>query len=418
MSLDGAQVVVSGMGIITSIGIGVDEFALSLRSGRNGISYNPHDGLGVAARLSRFDFEQCLTALSLPEAVFLRARKVCRKLPMPVQVAVIAVLEAWQQAFGQSAAYTPEDIGIVVAGHNINQHYQHATREKYREHAELVPASYALHFMDSDAIGVISEILAIHGEGWLVGAASASGNIGIAQGYRQVKSGVCQACIVMGSMADLSAIELQAFRNAGALGGADYLDRPEQASRPFDQKHNGFIYGQGCGCLILESASAAESRGAVVLGEIAGVGLCLDGNRLSDPSISGEARAMRLALKEAGLDPCDVDYVNSHGSGSILGDETEVKALKTLFGAHIQRVRLNATKGLTGHCLYAAGAIEAIATLIQMQQGFLHPNRNLENPIDNEIQFVGTGAIADNVQVALNNSFGFGGINSCVVIKH
>lgn len=411
------DVLVTGIGVLTSAGKGGEAFSNTLRHGHVGITNCSEDGLGVAGRLQGFNFEESVTGLSLPESVRTRALRAGRRSPLSAQASLVTVLEAWQQAFGEAEVYAPEKINLLVAGNNINQAYQRGVMMKYQEDPEYVPASYALHFMDIDQIGLISEVLGVRGEGFTVGGGSASGNMAILQAYRQIKYGVCQACVVVGAMADLSPVELQAFRHAGALGGKRFAAQPEKACRPFDADRDGFIYGQGSACLILESAKQARERGAPVWGQIAGGAACLDGNRSSNPSAAGEVRVMRQALEEAGHAVTEVQYVNAHATSSLLGDEIEVQAIKELFGSYLERVSINATKGLIGHCLYAAGAIEAVATLIQMKGGFLHPNVNLENPIDKECRFIGLTAEAKRTELALNNSYGFGGVNTSIVIK-
>ena len=412
------DVVVTGIGVVTSTGNGVEIFSEALKGGRIGITSNAEDGLGVAGRLLGFNFEASVAELSLAEAVNMRALRAGRRAPRSAQVSLITALQAWRQAFGDEKVYLPEDVNILVAGNNINQGYQRGIMAKFLEDPEYVPASYALHFMDTDQIGLLSEVLGIRGEGFTVGGASASGNVAILQAYRQIKYGLCKACVVVGAMADLSPVELRAFKHAGALGGKRYADQPEKACRPFDADREGFIYGQGSACLILESAKQAQDRGASTWGRIAGGAVCLDGTRSSDPSVGGEARAMRAALKEAGCAPEEVEYVNAHATSSVLGDEIEVRALKEVFGAHLKNVSVNATKGLIGHCLYAAGVVEAVATLIQMKGSFLHPNMNLENPIDSECRFIPLTAEMKRPEVAVTNAFGFGGINTSVVIKN
>lgn len=411
------EVVVTGAGVLTSVGSGVEAFSDALSCGRVGITSSPEDGFGVAGRLPEFNFENSLARLSLSESVTSRAIRAGRRAPRSAQVSLITALEAWRQAFGDGEVHPPEKVNILVAGNNINQGYQRDIMTKFQHDPEYVPASYALHFLDTDQIGLLSEVLGIRGEGFTVGGGSASGNVGILQAYRQIKHGLCQACVVVGALADLSPVELRAFRHTGALGGKRFATQPEKACRPFDADREGFIYGQGSACMIMESAKHANARGAFIWGQIGGGALCLDGNRSSDPSVAGEVRAMKQALEEAGQAPEEVDYVNAHATSSLMGDEVEVKALKQVFGTHVANVSVNATKGLIGHCLYAAGVIESVATLIQMNGGFLHPNVNLENPIDDDCRFIRLTAEAKRSQLALSNAFGFGGINTSIVLK-
>jgi malonyl-ACP decarboxylase len=186
--------------------------------------------------------------------------------------------------------------------------------------------------------------------------------------------------------------------------------------RPFDRTGQGFVPGLAGGCVVLESADAAEARGRRPRVAVAGGAMTLDANSRLDPSAAGEARAIRAALADADLAPERVDYVNTHGTGSELGDVAELRALDLAFGAHALRLRLNATKGLTGHCLSSAGVIECIATAIQLEQGFLHPNPKLDEPISDRHRFVGRAAETCAAEVAISNNFAFGGINTAVVL--
>lgn len=246
---------------------------------------------------------------------------------------------------------------------------------------------------------------------WFISTATASGNAGIIQAIKTLDEQI-KCCIVVGAMADLSPVELQGFHNSGALGGDEYLDAPEKACRPFDSAHNGFIYGQGCGCLVIETASAAKKRQQPVLAYIIGAESCLDGSLNTQPTVTGETKVMQKVLAQAN-DP-QVDYINTHGTSTILGDNVEAQAIEEVFQ---NRPYVNATKSLIGHTLWAAAVIECIACIIQLRGGFLHGNINLDNPITTGLNFVGKQAIKKSLQCALSLSFGFGGINTAILIK-
>jgi malonyl-ACP decarboxylase len=327
-----------------------------------------------------------------------------------------ATLEAWEQAGLSEAPPDPERTALVVAGNNVNALLQSTTAERYAESPSRVSPRYILRFMDTDHVGSLSEILQIRGEGFTVGGASASGNVGIIKGLQLIQLGVADVCLVVGALADLSGLELQGFHNSGALAGAAFAHAPQQACRPFDERHQGFVYGQGSACLVLESRASARARGARSLAELCGGALVLDGSAAPSPSVNGEARAMSLALARAGWRPEEVDYVNAHGTSSPKGDDAELEAIRKVFGAARRRVRINSTKALTGHCLWSAGVVEAIATVIQLGGGFLHGNPNLVRPTAEGFGLVGREAEGAAVARAISNSFAFGGINTCVAI--
>jgi malonyl-ACP decarboxylase len=210
-------------------------------------------------------------------------------------------------------------------------------------------------------------------------------------------------------------LELEAFAILGAASSGRWQDDPAGACRPFDQGHNGFVWGQGAGCVVLESPESIDGRR--VLGELVGASLVLDGNHLSNPSQQGEIRAMQLALDSGDLNPEHIGYINAHGTASPLGDGIECAAIKSLFRDRLPEIWVNSTKSLTGHCFSASGLIELIACVVQLNNSFAHPNRNLDSPIDRELKLVSLKAEPLSAEYALSNGFGFGGMNSSVVMR-
>jgi malonyl-ACP decarboxylase len=414
--------VITGMGVLNSVAHDANEFVTALRAGKSGIAAlsAPPEGVpvNIGAEIRDWAYLKALGRFDgLSDDLLQKAKRGAARSPFAVQTSVFTGLQAWQQAELECKPADPERIGLVVAGSNLSQNYRYGLQDRFKATPEYLPPSYALHFLDTDHVGTLSEILNIQGEGFTVGGASASGNIGIIKGAQLIQLGIVDVCLVIGAVADLSPMEWQGFHAIGAMGGKKFADEPEKACRPFDQEHEGFVYGQGSGCLVLESRESAERRGASVLAEYLGGGVALDANRLSDPTEKGEARAMQLALAQAGLGPEAVDYISAHGTSSPLGDDTEVGAFRRVFGERVSDVWINATKGLIGHCLYAAGVTEAIAAILQMREGFVHPNKNLDQPIDGECRFAGSEAADADLSVALSNSFGFGGINTSIILK-
>lgn len=398
------HVVVTGMGVCTSVGAGVQAFTAALR--------NPSVDSAGGFLLKDFDFLHALNALGLPEHALTRAKQAARRAPLSLQLSMLTAMEAWHRSglFGDSF-YNPEDVGLVIAGQNLNLGYAYALAESYRSRLDFVPASHALHFMDTDQVGAVSETLGIRGEGFTVGGASASGNVGLLQGMRQITSGRAKACMVVGAMTDLSPLELGSMLNSGAMAS-------DGVCRPFDRNRHGFVYGQGSASLLLEGEAGARQRGRPALGRLRGGAQCLDANRSSDPGRAGEMRVMRMAMADAAVEPADIDYINTHGTGSVIGDAVEYDAMRELFGERFPRIWLNSTKAITGHCLTAAGVIEAAAVLVQMNEGFLHATVGLKDPLGEEGRFVGASSKQVDCRVALSNAFGFGGINTSLVVEH
>jgi malonyl-ACP decarboxylase len=411
---------VTGMGIVSSIGHDVGSFARSLAEGRSGVRHlsrasTPPLAVPIGAEIEGFSFPDLLH--DLPEALKSAASRAARRAPFVVQASVIAALQAWRQARLDSGAVQPARIGLVVAGHNTTQSYQYGLYPGYLQNPEYLSPRYPVQVMDSNQVGTLSEILDIKGEGFVTGGASASGNVGVIQAARLIQAGLADACLVVGVAAELSPMEMQGFHVIGAMGGKRFRDQPEKACRPFDAQHEGFIYGQAAACLVLESAESTDARGAESLASILGGAIRLHATASPSPDRDGEAEAMRAALSASGIAASEVDYVNTHGTSSPLGDRTEIEAIVQVFGEHFPKVWLNATKGMTGHCLNSAGVVEVIATVVQMREGFIHPNINLENPIHATARFAGAATERAPIHVAMSNAFGFGGINTSIVLR-
>jgi malonyl-ACP decarboxylase len=415
------ETVITGIGIVSSIGKNISEFSAALKEGKSGIGFSGQvfkSGVKIGAIIRDFDFTAVLQQYEdVGRTTAQRAKSAARRSPFPVQCATIAALEAWIGSGFGKISIPPERIGIVVAGSNLTSGFQYSMYKKLGEDLEYTPAGYAIQYADTDHVGTLSEIFGIQGEGFTVGGASASGNVGIVKAHQLVRFGIVDACIVVGSLADLSPMEIQAFTNTGGMGGKVFADEPTKACRPFDVHHEGFIYGQGSGCIIIESHECARRRNVPILAYLSGGAVVLDGNRMSNPNEDGEVRAMEEALRQAGMSYEEIDYINAHATSTPLGDETEIKAIKRVFKERLPHVWINSTKSMTGHCLYSAGVVEAIAAIIQMKEGFVHPNLNLERPIDSECKFSGPVWIPSEIRTAMSNSFGFGGINTSIILK-
>lgn len=419
------RVFVTGMGVMNSIADSLNGFEKALRQGKQGIGFFQNrparEPVHIGAEIHNFSLEEKINHMAslwdIPSSFINKVKKSSRRSPFPIKVALSVLLEAYIQAQLFEKPIIEDRLGIIVAGNNLTCSLRAHYADKFYKDPEYLSPMYALQYMDTDHVGVLSEIFGIAGEGCTVGGASASGNVGIIKAYQMLQLGIVDACIVIGALADLTDMELQGFFNIGALGGKKFRTEPEKACRPFDKEHEGFIYGQASGCLILESMNSVNVRQINPLAEVLGGKIVLDGNRLSNPSEAGEIKAMQSVITECNIDVTEVDYINAHGTSSPLGDTTELKAIKEVYGKEISRIPINSTKGLTGHGLYAAGVVEAIATIIQMRSGFIHPNKNLDNPIDKEFLLAGEKAIPSQIKIAMSNSFGFGGINTSILMK-
>jgi malonyl-ACP decarboxylase len=410
-------VVVTGMGVLCSVASEVPGFAAALRAGRTGIAATGGPAPFAALLRDSAPAESMAGRAGLPEGLRRAAQRIACRSPLPVRAATAVALQAWEQAQLHEAPVTPGRLGVVVAGSNLTGRYAWDLRHTFEGNPAHLPPRFALQFQDTDHVGVLSHVLGITGEGCTVGGASASGNIGIVSGSRLVELGAVDACLVVGALVDLSPMEMHAFLNVGAMAGPARPEERALPGAPFDQSHRGFVYGQGSACLVLESERSALARGAAILAELAGYSVGLDANSLANPDEEGQVRVIAGAIARAGLRSEDVAYVSAHGTASPLGDETEARALRRVFGASSPAgPRVNATKSVTGHCLAAAGVIEAVAAVIQLRDGFLHPNVGLERPIDTDHRFVGQRPEPFDGGAALSASYGFGGVNTAVVL--
>ncbi|MER7168818.1 beta-ketoacyl synthase N-terminal-like domain-containing protein [Micromonospora sp. NPDC000207] len=403
------RVAVTGTGIVSAIGADVAAFTAALRAGRTGIVATP-DGLG--APVTDWSFPEAVAGASTP--LRRRALRSAGRSPRPVRVAVAAAVQAWTAARLTDFPIPGDRVGVVVAGHNLTARYVHDLRPGWEENPAYLPARFALHALDTDHVGTLSEVFDATGEGCTVGGASASGNVGVVHATRLVASGTVDCCLLVGALCELTPLHRRAFAVLGAL--AEPTSDPGRACRPFDRDRSGFVPGEAAAALVLESTASATRRGVPPRAVVAGHALALDGDRSAAPNLDGEIRVIRAALAAAGLAPTDVDYVNAHATASRRGDEVEAAALVAALGPGVDRAFVNSTKALTGHCLGAAGVVEAVATVAQLGGGFVHPTPNLDDPVEPRLRFVGPVARPADLRYALSNGFGFGGINSAVVL--
>ncbi|WP_025683542.1 beta-ketoacyl synthase N-terminal-like domain-containing protein [Paenibacillus maysiensis] len=399
------ELLITGLGVTSAIGQGKSDFTSALLAGRH--------AFGVMQRPGRQKGTSFLGAevpsLSLPERF---TKRLLRTLSFSGQVALATLQEAWDEA--QLSTVDPSRIGLVVGGSNLQQRELLQTHESYGDQLDFLRPTYGLSFLDSDLSGLCTEQFGIRGFGYTIGGASASGQLAVLQAAEAVRSGQVDVCLAMGGLMDLSYMELQGLRALGAMGSDRYADDPTRACRPFDKGRDGFIYGEGCGVIVIERAEQAIQRQVRPYASVVGWGLAMDANRNPNPSCEGEVRVIRQALERAGLSPEEIDYINPHGTGSRIGDETELQALRE---CGLLAARINATKSITGHGLTAAGAVEIVATLLQMRASQLHPTRNLEDPMDVEFNWVRGEAEPHDMHRALSLSMGFGGVNTAICLQ-
>jgi malonyl-ACP decarboxylase len=404
-NLKRSELLITGLGVTSAIGQGKRAFAPALLQG--------HPVFGVMKRPSRQKDTAFLGAeipsLFLPDRL---SKRLLRTASFSGKVALATLHEAWNEA--KLDAVDAARIGLVVGGSNLGQREFIQTYETYADRITYLRPTYGVSFMDSDLCGLCTEQFGIQGLAYTVGGASASGHVAIIQAAQAVLTGQVDICIAMGALMDLSYLECQALRALGAMGTDKYADEPARACRPFDKNRDGFLYGEACGAVVIERATTAMQRQVTPYAVLAGWAMGMDGNRNPNPSYDGETRVIQRSLDAAGLKAREIDYINPHGTGSVIGDEIELKALRD---CQLSHAYINTTKSITGHGLSAAGTVEVIATLLQMQASRLHPSVNLDDPLDPTFSWVLTQSIPHAISHALNISTGFGGINTAICLN-
>jgi malonyl-ACP decarboxylase len=416
------DVVVTGMGVCAAAAIGLDRLLAVLRSTAPG--RGPCNGLTPQRLLlQESDIRQQMEALigplcaNHPE----RRKQLARSMnaeSLSVRAALTACAEAWVQARLDDSTVAANRIGIIVAGGNHQPALQWQAAMRYQQEPLGISPAYALRFMDTHVLGLLSEIFAIRGESFSCGAASASGNFALLQAWRMISWGMLDCCLVVGPAADLSPAEIQAFINLGALA-TDNEGTPLNVCRPFDRHAEGFVYSQGAGCLVVESRRSAQERQVTPVARLRGGAAALAGVSGPEPQIAAERAVMREALRNAGLSVHEVQYISAHATGTPLGDEAELTAIEELFGDALEHIVINSSKCLLGHALWSAGLLEAIATILQIRNRFVHGNSQTHEPRHTRRAHAVLGPEGREdvtIENALSNSFGFSGIVSTLVI--
>jgi 3-oxoacyl-[acyl-carrier-protein] synthase II len=408
----GRRVVITGMGVVTSLGLGIGAFWESLLAGRSGVG--PITSFDASAFTTRFAAEiQDFRPEDFME------RKEARRMDRFVQFAVAATRMAMEDA---GFAVTPENAGGVgvLIGSGIGGIL--TIEEQFQVMLEQGPGRISPFFIPkliSDmASGQVSILFGAQGPNSCVVTACATGTHALGDAYHIIRRGDADAMLAGGSEAPISRLGLGGFCAARTLSTRN--DDPQRASRPFDLNRDGFVMGEGAGVLLLETLEGARQRGARIYAEVIGYGLSGDAYHITAPAPegAGAVRAMKMALRNAGLRPEEVDYINAHGTSTELNDKLETAAVKQTFGEHAYRLAISSTKSMTGHLLGAAGAVEAIACALAMDRQAVPPTINYETPDPEcDLDYVPNRARQMTVRTAMSNSFGFGGHNATVVLR-
>jgi 3-oxoacyl-[acyl-carrier-protein] synthase II len=406
------RVVVTGLGAVTPVGIGVDAYWDAIIAGRSGIGpltlVDPEPMPSkVAGECAGYDPAQ---RLGFKEA---------RRLDRSVQMALSATLEAWEAA-GVDGKVDKDETGVVFAtgiggiGSLLASEKVLHTKGPNRVSPFTVP-----QLMPNAAAGQIGMKLGLRGPNFTTTTACAASNHALGLAFRAVQSGEAEAMVAGGSESAFVDIALVAFAQMTALA-TKFNDRPQEASRPFDALRNGFVMGEGAGALVLEERERALRRGADIHAELVGFGQSADAFHITAPSEdgSGAALAIRRALRSADLEPEAIGYINAHGTSTPTGDVSETRAIRLAFGDHADRLAVSSTKSMIGHLFGAAGAVEGIATVLALREGVLPPTINQTDPDPAcDLDYVPNQARKAQVEAAMSNGFGFGGHNAVVVFR-
>ena len=406
------RVVITGLGAVTPVGIGVPAYWDAICAGRPGVGpltlVDPTLVLSkVAAQCLDFD----------PKAAL--GPKEARRLDRATQFALTSALEAWQDA-GIENGVDKDMTGVAFATGIGGIGSLLASDKVLREKGPNRVSPFTVpQLMPNAAAGAIAMRLGLRGPNFCTTTACAASNHALGLAFQCVRSGEAEAMVAGGSESAFVEIALIAFAQMTALS-THFNDRPQEASRPFDARRDGFVMGEGAGALVLEEREAALRRGATIHAELVGFGQSADAFHITAPSEdgSGAALAMRRALATAELPPEAVDYVNAHATSTQAGDISETRALKLAFGDHAERLAISATKSMIGHLFGAAGAVEGVATALAVREGILPPTINLTDPDPEcDLDYVSGEARKADVEVAMSNGFGFGGHNAVVVFR-
>ena len=406
------RVVVTGVGMVTPVGLDTETSWEGLIAGRSGIG-----------PITQFDDKDIPTQIAGEVKGFDAAnyieQKEIKKMDRFIHLAIAASQLAMDAAKLPITPANAERVG-VIAGAGIGG--LPAIERSYRAYLEkgyrrITPFFIPMSIINEMA-GHISMRFGAKGPNSCAVTACATGTHSIGDAFKIIQRGDADAMFAGGAESCICPLGVGGFNAMKALSTRNH--EPERASRPFDAERDGFVMGEGSGLVVLEDLESAQRRGATILAEVIGYGLSGDAYHITSPAPNGEgaARCMKMALKDAGITPAQVGYINAHGTSTKYGDELETMAIKTVFGDHARTVPISSTKSMTGHLLGAAGGVEAVISVLALERGILPPTINLENPDPEcDLDYIPNTARTKQVDIAMSNSFGFGGTNATLVFR-
>lgn len=409
--MSGRRVVVTGLGMVSPVGNDVASSWESICAGKSGIG--PIDRFDAAdfntrigGAIKNLDLEQYISVKD--------ARKMDAFIHYGIAAASQAVVDS---GLDSEAACDPDRVGIAIGSGIGGLEF---IERNVLTLEEKGPRKVSPFFVPASVINMVAGNVAIKfgfkGPNIAITTACTTGTHNIGYAARTIQYGDADVMLAGGSEMATTPTGVAAFGAARALSTRN--DEPEKASRPWDKDRDGFVLSDGSGVLVLEELEHAKRRGATIYGEVIGFGMSDDAHHITAPSGEGAQRSMRNALRDAGIDLAEIDYINAHGTSTSVGDVAEVDAVKAVFGDHARKLAISSTKSMTGHLLGAAGAVEAIFSLLALRDGILPPTINLDNPEDGcDLDFVPHQSRKADVKAALSNSFGFGGTNGTLIFR-
>ena len=404
------RVAITGLGALSPVGNDVESTWAGISQGTSGI-----------ARITKFDASEYKVKIAGEVKGFVAEdhipKKDIKKMDTFIQYAMVATREALKDAkleiTDEIGEMTGVSIGVGIGGLPNIEHYSQVLKE--RGPSRITPFFIPMTISNM-ASGFVSIEFGCKGYNATTTSACSSANHSIGEALRMIQRGEADVMIAGGTEAAICGLAIGGFGAMKALSQRN--DDPAKASRPYDQNRDGFVLGEGCGILVLEEMEFAKARGAKIYGELAGYGYSSDAFHITSPSVEGPTKAMNMALKDAGLDGADVDYINAHGTSTPVGDINELNAIKLALGDKAKNSSISSSKSMTGHLLGAAGGLEAVVAIKAMDNSLVPPTINVENQdADCDLDVTPNQAKKREIATAMSNSFGFGGTNATLVFK-
>lgn len=406
------RVVVTGLGVVSPLGCEVEQLFQNLLDGKSGVGpIESFDAQNHPTKIAAEVKEIPLDGIIEP--------KEQKKHDRFSQFSMVAASQAIEQSGLMDSDFDPETVGIYLGSGIGGIHTLESTAKSYEKRGTRgVSPFFISNLISNMGGGNIAIKYGFRGTNFCMVSACATGTHCLGEGYREIKMGRHDVMIVGGAESAITPITVAGFSNMKAMSRRN--ENPQEASCPYDRRRDGFVMGEGAGVLVLESLEHAQKRGAVILAEVIGYGSTCDAHHITAVAPGGEgvARATRMALKDAGINEQEVDYVNSHGTSTPIGDKFETEFLKTVFKDHAQNLWISSSKSMIGHLLGAAGGVESVVSVMSLMKGKVHLTRNLDEPDPEcDLDFVAGASREKPLKVVLKNSMGFGGQNAAVLFR-